>query len=508
MKMSETQIDNIVNRVVEEYRARQQQGQHKPNAAVNADTNIITPQKTISKTIATTISPTIPIPIPIPSTISTTTTGCFGSIEEAVVASKKAFLQYQEISIEKRSKIIAAIRRYANEDVFRLSQMALEETGLGRVEDKVKKNILATNKTPGVEDLHPTAFTGDNGLTLIELAPYGVIGSITPCTNPSETIINNGIGMLAGGNTVVFNPHPSAKKTSAHTVSLLNRAIMSEGGPANLLTTIINPTIDSAQKLMTHPDVALLVVTGGPAVVKVAMKSGKRVIAAGPGNPPVVVDETADIDKAARDIIASSSMDNNIICVLEKEIIVTEKAANQLKKALVAAGAYELSAFHGNRLTRLLIDESGHPNKNFVGKDVQLILNEVGLSIDSSVRLAFVETERNHPFARTEMLMPIIPLIRVNNIDDAIELAYQLEAGCRHTAVIHSRNIENMHKMAVKMNTSIFVKNGPALAGLAFQGEGPTSFTIASPTGEGVTTARHFVRSRRCVLSNGYFRIV
>ncbi|MBF0297936.1 MAG: aldehyde dehydrogenase EutE [Oligoflexia bacterium] len=497
MKINETQIDNIVSRVVEEYRAKQAQ----QKAPVPAPSSLLPPSSTLpSSLLSSSFSSSFPS--------STTTTGCFNSIEEAVAASKRAFSQYQEISLEQRSKIISAIRKYAREDVSRLSQMAKDETGLGRVDDKIKKNLLAINKTPGIEDLNPTAFTGDNGLTIIEQAPYGVIGSISPCTNPSETIINNGIGMLAGGNTVVFNPHPSAKKTSAYTISLLNRAIISEGGPANLLTTIINPTIDSAQKLMTNPDIALLVVTGGPAVVKVAMKSGKRVIAAGPGNPPVVVDETADIEKAARDIIASASMDNNIICVLEKEIIVTEKAFNPLKKALLSAGAYELSQFHGNRLTRLLIDESGHPNKNFVGKDVQLILGEVGLQIDTAVRLAFVETEKYHPFAKTEMLMPILPLIRVNNIDEAIELAYNLEAGCRHTAVIHSRNIENMHKMAVKMNTSIFVKNGPALAGLAFEGEGPTSFTIASPTGEGVTTARHFVRSRRCVLSNGYFRIV
>ncbi|MBF0363340.1 MAG: aldehyde dehydrogenase EutE [Oligoflexia bacterium] len=488
MKISETQIDSIVSRVVEEYKARQ-----SPQSL---------PQSSLQTKIHSQVSTN--------STNTTSSSGCFGSIEDAVAASKRAFLQFQEVPVEQRIKIIAAIRKYARDDVSRLARDAREETGLGRVDDKIKKNILAIDKTPGVEDLHPIAFTGDNGLTIIEQAPYGVIGSITPCTNPSETIINNGIGMLAGGNTVVFNPHPSAKKISAYTVSLLNRAIISEGGPANLLATIIDPTIESAQKLMTNPDIALLVVTGGPAVVKQAMKSGKRVIAAGPGNPPVVVDETSDIEKAARDIVTSASMDNNIICVLEKEIIVTEKAFAPLKKALVAAaGAYELSQFHGNRLARLLVDESGHPNKNFVGKDIEVILSEVGINnVSSNVRLAFVETEKNHPFAKTEMLMPILPLIRVSNIDEAIALAFQLEAGCRHTAVIHSRNIESMHKMAVKMNTSIFVKNGPALAGLAFQGEGPTSFTIASPTGEGVTTARHFVRSRRCVLSNGYFRIV
>ena len=207
------------------------------------------------------------------------------------------------------------------------------------MKNKLRKNRLVIDKTPGVEDIEPQAFSGDDGLTIQERAPFGVIGSITPCTDPSETIICNGIGMIAGGNTVVFNPHPSAKKTSIFTVNLLNKAVISAGGPANLFTTVAAPTIESAQNLMKHPDIRLLVVTGGPAVVSVAMKSGKRVIAAGPGNPPVVVDETADLEKAAREIVASASCDNNIICVVEKEIIVTGGAAVGLKKSAAESGS-------------------------------------------------------------------------------------------------------------------------------------------------------------------------
>lgn len=433
--------------------------------------------------------------------------GCFDDIESAIIAAEKAYWEYKSIPVEQRKRIITAIRDICRENVVEISRMGVDETGMGRFEDKMKKNLAAIDKTPGVEDLEPLTFTGDNGLTLLERAPYGVIGSITPCTNPSETILCNGIGMIAGGNAVAFNPHPTAKKTSVFTINLMNKAIISEGGPPNLLTTVANPTIASAQILMKHPKVGLLVVTGGPAVVATAMKSGKRVVAAGPGNPPVVVDETADLEKAAREIVTSASTDNNIICVIEKIIIATKACADEFKKYLIKHGAVELNSHQAKRLEKVIVGEDGLPNKKWVGKDIQLILKQIDMDVDPSKRLAITETGPDHPFAKLELLMPVLPFIRANNVDEAIDMAYKLEDGCFHTAAMHSRNIENLHKMAVKMNTSIFVKNGPAIAGLGLGGEGPISFTIASPTGEGVTTARHFTRLRRCVVS-GYFRIV
>ena len=181
-----------------------------------------------------------------------------------------------------------------------LATMAQEETGLGRAEDKVKKNLLVIDKTPGPEILQPSAWTGDRGLTLVERAPYGVFGVITPSTNPTSTIINNAIGLVSAGNAAVFNVHPGAKRVSAYQIQLLNRAIVAAGGPPDLLTAPAEPTVESAQALMKHPGIRILLITGGGAVVKLAMTSGKRAICAGPGNPPVVVDETADIDLAGR----------------------------------------------------------------------------------------------------------------------------------------------------------------------------------------------------------------
>ncbi|MBU0505590.1 aldehyde dehydrogenase EutE [bacterium] len=481
MKFSDEQINSIVNRVVSQIDTKDKSKTPKPVVAPNAAT-----QK--------------------PQAPNLNYCGCFGTIEDAIFASNKAFEDFKQVSLEQRKRIIQKIRDVCRDNVELLSRMAREETGLGRVDDKIKKNLLAINKTPGIEDIEPQTFTGDHGFTLLEKAPWGVIGSITPCTNPTETIICNGIGMIAAGNTVVFNPHPTAKKISVFVIDLMNKAVMSEGGPPNLFATLQTPTIASANEMMRHPDIKLLVVTGGPAVVKAAMSTGKRVVAAGPGNPPVVVDETANLEKAAKDIITSSSCDNNIICAIEKEIIVSEKAADPLKKAMLKNGAFELTAYHARRLEKVIVD-GDHPNKNFVGKDIQYILKQIGIDVDPSIRMAITETDHKSPFAWIEMLLPVVPFIRAGNINQAIDLAYLLEGNRFHTSAMHSKNIENLHNMAVKMQTSIFVKNGMALSGLGMEGEGPASFTIASPTGEGVTTARHFTKIRRCVVS-GYFRII
>jgi acyl-CoA reductase-like NAD-dependent aldehyde dehydrogenase len=405
------------------------------------------------------------------------------------------------------------MRQAIREHAASLAQMCVEETGLGRYEDKLNKNLLAANKTPGVEILQPLAYSGDCGLTLTERAPYGVIAAITPVTNPIATIVCNSIGMLAGGNAVVFNPHPNARKISLRIIQLLNEAIIEAGGPANLLTSVEQPTIQTAQTLMKHPGIRLLVVTGGPGVVRVAMQSGKKVIAAGPGNPPVVVDETADLPKAASHIVAGASFDNNIVCVLEKEIIAVDRIADELKAEMKKVGAYEVNPWQIKRLKALIIKQDNGPgkqgviNKAYVGKDAGFILSKIGLEAKEGVKLILAEVDREHPFFWTEQLMPVMPLVRVKDVDEAIGLAKAVEQGNGHTAVMHSRNIDALSKMARTINTTIFIKNGPSYAGLGFCGEGYTSFTIASPTGEGLTTAINFTRERRCTLVDS-FRII
>jgi len=242
--------------------------------------------------------------------------------------------------------------------------------------------------------------------------------------------------------------------------------------------------------------------------VKVAMNSGKKVIAAGPGNPPVVVDETADIALAARGIVAGASMDNNLICIDEKEVFVVEKVADQLLEALAHAGAVEVRAHQVTRLQKLVVAPDGrHPNRPWVGVDAARILKEIDVPFRGDPRLVVAQVPFDHPFVQAELLLPVIGIVRCRDVHEAIDLAIEAEQGNRHTAGMYSRNLDALHRMARACDCSIFVKNAPHYAGLGFGGEGYCSFTIASPTGEGVTNARHFTRERRCTLA-GYFRIV
>jgi len=387
-----------------------------------------------------------------------------------------------------------------------LAWMAREETGLGRYEDKIEKNLLVANKTPGPEDLEPLVQTGDHGLTLMELAPYGVVASITPTTNPTSTIINNAISILSAGNSAVFNPHPNAKNCSAKTVQLLNQAITAAGGPPNLITCVATPTTESAQALMQHSDVRLLLVTGGPGVVREAMHSGKRAVCAGPGNPPVVVDETADLAKAGIDIVRGGSFDNQIVCVTEKEVFCVDTVADRLKQSMVAAGAVELRGRQIAKLEQVVFKEIRGPGKpgvirrDLIGKNAGVILGEMGITGHDDARMILIDVPVEHPLVWTEQMMPVMPLARVRDVNTGIDLAKRAEHGFRHTALMHSRNVDALSRMARVMDCSIFVKNGSSLAGLGAGGEGFTSMSIASPTGEGMSRARTFTRWRRCVL--------
>ncbi len=431
--------------------------------------------------------------------------------DEAVASAKAAQAELMTMSLEQRGKLIAAMRAAAMQNVKYLSELAHTETGYGRVEHKILKNKLAIEKTPGIEDLTSDATTGDFGLTLVERAPFGVIGAITPSTNPTSTVINNSISMIAAGNAVVFNPHPSAKKASSEAMRILNEAIVSAGGPGALICTVKEPTLESGKAIMEHKDIPLLAITGGEAVVKVAMKTGKKVIAAGPGNPPVIVDDTALIPQAAKDIVDGASFDNNVLCIAEKEVFAFKAVADQLMAEMQKHGAFKVYGADIDNIAKAVLDEKEGryaPKREFVGRDASVILRAAGVSFTGDPRLVIAEVPAGHPFITTEMLMPVLGIARIDNdIDTAIRMAIKAENGCKHTAMMHSQNISRLSMAARALNTSIFVKNAPSYAGLGFNGEGFASLTIATPTGEGVTSARTFTRLRRCVLY-GNFRIV
>ena len=433
--------------------------------------------------------------------------GIFATMDEAINAAEAAQRKYLSCSLADRAKYVQVIRDVAlkKENLEYMSQATVDETGMGGYEYKITKNILAATKTPGVEDLTTEALSGDDGLTLIEYSPFGVIGAITPTTNPTETVICNSIGMLAAGNSVVFSPHPRAKNVTIFLIKALNKALAEAGAPANLIVTVAEPSIDNTNAMMKNPKVRMLVATGGPSIVRTVLSSGKKAIGAGAGNPPVVVDETANIEKAAKDIVDGCSFDNNLPCIAEKEIIAVDDIADYLIFNMKKHGAYEIKDKATiEKLVELVTKNGKGPKTEFVGKSAQYILDKIGITVGPEIKVILMEADEFHPFVQEELMMPILPLVRVKDVDTAIDMAIRVEHGFRHTAIMHSRNVDKLSKMAKLIQTTIFVKNGPSYAGIGVGGMGHTTFTIAGPTGEGLTSAKSFARKRRCVLVGGF----
>lgn len=431
--------------------------------------------------------------------------GVFNNVDDAVSAANEAFEKLKSASMEDRGKAIQIVKDICFDQAEELGTAELAETQIGRLDHKIEK-LQIIKHVPGIEYLKCDAVTGDNGLTVTEYAPFGVIGSITPVTHSLPTLAANFVNMVSAGNTIVVNPHPSGAGIACEGVRRFNKAIYEAIGINNLVTIIGTPTIESADEIFKHRGVKLLCVTGGPAVARAALASPKRAIVAGPGNPPVVVDETADIDNAARSIVTGAAYDNNLLCIGEKEVFAVESIFDQLMDSVGRSGGYRLNASQVDALTKAAFsppkEAGGHwmLNRDLVGKDPSVLAAAIGLSIPAGTQILYGETDTTNPFVPEEQMMPFVPFVRARCADHAIEMALEFEHGFRHTGIIHTTNVKNMTKMGRLMETTLFIKNGPCGAGLGLGGEGYLSFSIATPTGEGVTNPLTFTRQRRCTL--------
>jgi aldehyde dehydrogenase len=432
--------------------------------------------------------------------------GVFQNADEAVAAANEAFELISQRGKEDRKKAIDHIRRIVTDQAVELGTMEMNETKVGRLEHKIGKLQALGEKAPGIEFMNTQVFSGDHGLAVIEHAPFGVIGAITPVTHSLPTIAGNAVNMIAGGNTVVVNPHPSGKNVAAEGVRRFNEAIYNDIGVDNLICVVANPTIESADAIFKHRDVKLICVTGGPMVARAALKAGKRAVVAGPGNPPVVVDETADLENAARCIIEGAAFDNNLLCIAEKEVFVVDSVFDQLMSAMERVGgavrlnAAEVAQFTSVAIVQVGDDNHDAPSRDFLGQDAAVLARGIGKVVPEDTQLLFGETDEHNPFVSVEQMMPFVPFVRCRDVDEAIALAQKYEHGFRHTSIIHSNNVRNLTRMGRIMDTTLFIKNGPCMAGLGLGGEGYLSFSIAGPTGEGVTTPLTFTRERRCSL--------
>jgi aldehyde dehydrogenase len=434
--------------------------------------------------------------------------GVFAEPGEACEAAQEAFVLLQQKGVETRRKIVDLVKTMAADNAPAWGKLELDETKIGRLDHKIEK-LQIVKLVPGVEWLHPDGLSGDHGITLEEYTPFGVIGAVTPSTHSIPTLSGNIINIVAAGNAVVFNAHPAAARCAATAVRAYNEAIYRATGIENIACIIEHPTFDSFKAMCGHEAVRLLLVTGGPGVVKAAMQTGKRAICAGPGNPPVLVDDTACPKRAAKAIIQGAAYDNNLLCVGEKEVFVLDKAAGALMAELEKNGAVRLNSAQLERLTKAAFSfKEGHGggcpepvvNKEYIGKDPAVLAQAAGINLPAGTPLLFAETDANHPFVKEEQMMPFIPVVRVKSVAEGIQAAKQAEHNYKHTSIIHSHDVEHMTAMARALDTTLFIKNGPCVAGLGLGGEGYLSYSIATPTGEGVTNPKTFCRVRRCVM--------
>jgi aldehyde dehydrogenase len=442
------------------------------------------------------------------SSSSTGKHGVFDCVKQAATAAHDAHLQLKKHGVAGRAKVIEIVKHLAVSNATEWGTFEMNETKIGRLDHKIEK-LLITKNVPGTEWLQPYAMSGDGGITLEEYAPFGTIGAILPVTHSVPTLSGNVINMVAAGNSIVFNPHPGGAKSAAMAVRAYNQAIHRELGIDNLITTIEEPTLDSFDAICKNPLIPLLAITGGPAVVSAAMKSGKRAICAGPGNPVVVVDASADLAKAAKSIIAGGAFDNNLLCIGEKAVFVVASVFNKFCDELAKAGAYRLNAQQLEKLTHAAFTikpgEGGGCgqavlNRDLIGADPAKLAQHAGATIPTGTQMLFAETDADHPFVQKEQMMPMMPVVSCPDFETAVREAKRAEHNYRHSAIIHTLDVNHMTYMAKEMDTTIFVKNGASVAGLGLGGEGYLSYSIATTTGEGITTPKTFTRVRRCVL--------
>lgn len=433
--------------------------------------------------------------------------GVFADAAAACNAAQGAFLQLREKGLAGRAKIVELVKGLCEKNAVEWGQLEYAETKIGRLAHKVEK-LQIVKLVPGLEWLRPYGMSGDHGITMEEQTPFGVIGAITPVTHSIPTIAGNVVSMVAAGNAIVFNPHPGGARCAAAAVRAFNEAIHAALGIEHLVCVIAEPTLQSFEALCQNDVVRLLCVTGGPGVVNAAMKSGKRAICAGPGNPPVVVDGTGSLAKAAADVISGAAYDNNLLCIGEKQVFVLEPIAERFMNELAAAGAAKLTPAQLAKLTAVAFTTSkdaggcSHPvlNRKLVGADAAVLARHAGAQVAADTPLLFAEADLEHPFVMEEQMMPMLPIVRVKNFDDAVAGALKSEHGYKHSAILHTLNVDRMTQMARALDTTLFVKNGPSTAGLGLGGEGYLNYSIATTTGEGICTPRTFTRTRRCVM--------
>ncbi len=397
------------------------------------------------------------------------------SIQEArdlAQKARKAFEQLEHFSQEKIDRIVAEMAKRAEAEAERLARLAVEDTGLGVVEHKVQKNLFAArNVYNAIKDLKTVGFIREDNVNKVyEIAePMGVIMGIIPTTNPTSTIIYKALISIKARNTIVFSPHPNAVKCSLETARVLEEAGVSAGAPPGCVQCLSIITKEGTNALMHHPDIALILATGGSAMVKAAYSAGKPAIGVGPGNVPAYIESSADIKKAVSDIFASKTFDNGVICASEQAIIVDANIEKEVREEVVRQGGYFLSKDEIRVVEKILFSPKGLPASDIVGQSAQFIARKAGITVPDNTRLLVAELDGvgpAYPLSK-EKLSPVIAFYVEKDWRSACERCIEMLefGGMGHTLVIHSNNEDVIREFALRKPAFRILVNTPGSQG-------------------------------------------
>jgi acyl-CoA reductase-like NAD-dependent aldehyde dehydrogenase len=393
-------------------------------------------------------------------------------IDQVVLKAKKAADSMKDLTQEQVDKITEAMCKAGVAAEKSLAELAVEETGIGKVEDKIVKNHFGTQVVYDyMKDKKSVGIIEERDGVLYIAEPFGVIAAVTPTTNPTSTTMFKSLIALKGRNVIIFAFHPRSQKCSAAAARIMLDAAVSAGAPGDCIQWIKEPSVEATSALMKHPGVSMIIATGGGAMVKAAYSSGHPALGVGPGNVPVYVEKTANLSMAVNNIIASKTFDNGTICSSDQSVIFDDKdIADKALKLFKERGAYICNEEEKARLEAVMFDkEKGVPSMAIVGKSPQFIAKLAGFTVPAAAKMLMVPLKTVGPedYMSHEKLSPVIGYMVVNGKGEAISTACrQLEfGGAGHSADIFTENEEIMKEYALKVPANRVVWNQPSVHG-------------------------------------------
>jgi acetaldehyde dehydrogenase (acetylating) len=414
---------------------------------------------------------------------------------EAVESAHLASFTVAKFDQDRIDRICEAMAKVALAEAARLGRMAHQETGFGKPEDKYEKNRFAAEDVWNFfKNLKTVGVISDKGSVVEIASPRGVVAAIIPSTNPTSTAIFKIIIAIKSRNTIVLSPHPSAVRCIAETTRVMKEVAIKEGLPPDAIHCLTNPTIEGTEALMKHKQTKVILATGGLGLVRAAYSSGKPAFGVGPGNVPVYIEKTADIEKAVSDILTGTCFDNGTICASEQSVVVDASIAKQVREEFKRQGAHFLNEDEAEKVAKVLVTEQRTLNPKIVGKSAEYIANLAGISIPPNVRCLIADcggVGRDYPWS-IEKLSPTLAFFVVENFEKAALRCLEVLnfGGMGHTVGIHTRDRNTAIAFAELMPAARICTNTPTTLGaIGFSTDLPPSMTLGCGSWGGNVTS-------------------